>query len=219
MSKKKWFYIGFFAVLTGIFLFALTKMVPGFGEVKLPVLGYVKPFSFTNQEGKTITQSDVQSKVYVVEYFFTTCKGICPKMNKNMQGIYAEFKAEPGFLILSHTVDPATDTVAQMKRYADSLGADPARWWFLTGTKDSLYTAARASYLLDDPRNNNMSIDEQFIHTQFFALVDKGGRVRAVYDGLKEDEIKKLRGDIKALLIEKEIQKPFVNNLFNNNPN
>ncbi len=215
MSKKAWFYILFFGLLIIAFYFMLTKIVPGYGEVNLPVISYVQPFSFTNQEGKTITEKDVSGKIYVAEYFFTTCKGICPKMNTNMKKVYDEFKNENDFLILSHTVDPETDTVGRMKRYSDSLQVDPAKWYFLTGTKDSLYKTARISYVLDDPKNNNAKIEDQFIHTQFFALVDKQGQVRKIYDGLKQDELAELSADIKRLLNEKVVKGNFVNSLFN----
>ncbi|HEY4205601.1 MAG TPA: SCO family protein [Puia sp.] len=220
MDKKKiGFFIGFFILLFIGFYFALARFIPGYGQVQLPVLSYVHPFSFANQEGKLITQKDVDGKVYVAEYFFTTCKGICPKMNKNMKGIATTFAGEPNFRILSYTVDPETDTVARMKKYADSLGANPGEWWFLTGRKDSLYALARGSYLLDDPKNNTTSIDEQFIHTQFLALVDKGGRVRKIYDSLKKDELADLEKDIKALLKESPSSAPrFANSLSNNNP-
>src|SRR5438477_13049355 len=144
MKRKYWWYVGFFVVLIGVFyvmLFAGTE----YYKVKLPVLTYVKDFSFTDQNGKTITEKNIDGKVYVVEYFFTTCKGICPKMNANMKQIANEFSGEPNFRILSYTVDPQTDTVARMKHYADSLGADSGEWWFLTGRKDSLYALARGS--------------------------------------------------------------------------
>src|SRR5688572_13370270 len=123
MSKKAWFLIAFFAVLVVAFYFGLTSIIPGFGKKELPVLSYIQPFSFSNQEGKTITEKDVADRVYVAEYFFTTCKGICPKMNRNMQEIYKKYKDEADFKILSHTVDPGTDSVARMKWYADSLEA------------------------------------------------------------------------------------------------
>jgi protein SCO1/2 len=219
MKKKTVFYLVFFALLVSGFLFALTQVMPGFGEVKLPVLGYVQPFSFTNQYGRRITERDISGKVYVAEYFFTTCKGICPKMNDNMKKVYAQLKNENDFLILSHTVDPGTDSVGRMKRYADSLGINTDTWWFLTGSKDSLYNAARVSYLLDDPKNNNAKIEDQFIHTQFFALVDKAGRLRKIYDGLKKEEIDELLKDIPVLIKEKAPAPTFVNSLFNNNPN
>lgn len=219
MNKKKLaLIIGFFIVLFVGFYFALTRFVPGFGVVQLPVLSYVHSFSFANQEGRRITQKDVEGKVYVAEYFFTTCKGICPKMNYNVKQIASDFAGEPDFRILSHTVDPETDSVGRMKHYADSLGADAGKWWFLTGRKDSLYSMARGSYLLDDPKNNTSNIEEQFIHTQFLALVDKSGRVRKIYDSLKKDELDELEKDIKTLLKEAPSAPRFANSLFNNNP-
>ena len=138
-------------------------------------------------------------------------------MNRNMKTVYEKFKGENNFLILSHTVDPETDSVGRMKQYADSLGANSNTWLFLTGRKDSLYSAARLSYLLDDPKNNNGKMEEQFIHTQFFALVDKNGSVRRIYDGLKQDELNELIKDIDKLLVERT-EKRSVNSLFNNNP-
>jgi protein SCO1 len=218
MNKKRLYYIGFFVVLFVVFYVALTKIIPGYADVKLPVLSYVKPFSFINQDGKTITQKNVAGKVYVAEYFFTTCRGICPKLNNNMKQLFLDYKNEPGFIILSHTVDPEIDTVQRMKRYADSLGADSKTWWFLTGSKDSLYKAARVSYLLDDPKNNNTNISQQFIHTQFFALVDKSGRVRKICDGLKKEEITELKNDINKLLKENESDARFISSQFSNNP-
>jgi protein SCO1 len=219
MKKKTLFYILFFVLLFAGFYWGLKIAIPGFADVKLPVINYVQPFSFNNQYGRVITEKEVAGKVYIAEYFFTTCKGICPKMNSNMKKIYNDFKNEKDFLILSHTVDPETDTVARMKRYADSIGVTTNNWWFLTGRKDSLYKAARVSYLLDDPKNGNDKIEDQFIHTQFFALVDKNGRLRKIYDGLKKEELEELTKDIPKLLNEKATGTTFVNSLFNNNPN
>jgi len=219
MRRKSWTYILFFTALILIFYLVLTHVIPGFGEVKLPVLSHVQPFSFVDQDGKTITEKDLRGKVYVAEYFFTTCKGICPKMNNNLKGVYEKFKGEPDFLIVSHTVDPLTDSVGRMKAYADSIHVDSRNWLFLTGRKDSLYHAARISYLLDDPKNNNISVDEQFIHTQFFALVDKNSQVRKIYDGLKIDEIKALENDIQDLLKEKQTNLKSSQTIINNIPN
>jgi protein SCO1/2 len=203
MSKKAIFLSIFFVILFVGFYFGLKAVIPGFGKVALPVLSSVQPFSFTDQEGRPVTQRDVAGKVFVAEYFFTTCKGMCPLMNANIKRLYLDFVQEPDFLILSHTVDPQTDSVSRMKRYSDSLGADPSHWLFLTGRKDSLYRMARSSYLLDDPKNNAENLDEQFIHTQFVALVDRQGRVRKIYDCLKEEELTELKKDIRGLLNEK----------------
>ena len=219
MNKKKiGLLAGFFLLLFIGFYFALTRLVPGFGTPVLPVLSYVPPFSFDNQQGQRVTDKDVAGKVYVAEYFFTTCKGICPRMNVNMKRLSDDLAGETDFRILSYTVDPETDSVGRMKHYADSLGADPGRWWFLTGRKESLYHLARNGYLLDDPKNNALNINEQFLHTQFVALVDKGGRVRKIYDGLKQDELDELEKDISVLLKEKAAAPRIANSLFTNNP-
>ena len=218
MSKKLLVYLVFFTLLVGAFYFFLFRD-NDMWKKKLAVISYVKPFRFRNQNGLPVTDKDLLGKVTVVEYFFTTCKGICPKMNTNMKGIYETFKSEPGFMILSHTCNPETDTVPVLKRYADSLGVNTNTWVFVTGRKDSLYQMARNTYLLDDPKNSFEKIEDQFIHTQFFALVDKDGRVRSqIYDGLKKEEIEKLKKDINTLLEEKSSTGNFVNGIFSNNP-
>jgi protein SCO1 len=200
MSRKTIFYIGFFTILVAGFYFFMIKLIPGFSTPKFVPIGTVMPFSFTNQDGKSVTEKDVEGKVFVAEYFFTTCKSICPRMNGNMKKVYEQFKNNEDFLILSHTCDPETDSAIRLKKYADSLGVNTGRWIFLTGRKDSLYKQARYSYKIDDPNNNLKSIDEDFLHSQFFALVDKKGRVKKIYDGLKQTEVEEMMVDIKRLL-------------------
>ncbi len=202
MSKKTWFYILFFACLIVGFYFMLTKIIPGYGKSDLSIINKVQTFSFLDQDSVRIGNAEVNGKVYLAEFFFTTCPGICPKLNTNLKPVYEKYKNRPDFLILSHTVNPGTDNVARLKHYADSLGVDSKHWIFLTGPKDSLYLAARLSYLLDDPRNNISPIDDQFIHTQFFALVDKRGQVRSIIDGLKKDELAEMDLKIQELLKE-----------------
>lgn len=217
MSRKSKILIAFFVILIVGFYFVLKQLIPGYGVRSFQVLNEVKPFSFTSQEGKKITERDVEGKVYIAEYFFTTCTGICPILNDNMKNIYEKYRNEPDFLILSHTCDPDNDTVGRLKQYADSMQVNSSKWLFLTGRKDSLYNTARISYLLDDPKNNLQNIDEQFLHTQFFALVDKNGRVRKkIYDGLKKKELKELEEDIAVLLAEPANKTRFVNNIFGN---
>lgn len=218
MRKKLLGYSIFFIVLTGGFFFFLFRGTDNWKK-KLPVTGYVQPFKFTNQDNVQVTEQDLHGKVAVVEYFFTTCKGICPRMNSSLKNIYEAFKDEADFMILAHTSQPETDSVARLKFYADSMKINTKKWVLVTGRKDSLYSMARSSYLLDDPKNNVESIEDQFIHTQFFALVDKNGKVRGgVYDGLKPEEMKKLTTDIKNLLGEKAGHTGFVNSVFTNNP-
>jgi protein SCO1/2 len=202
MSKRVLYYSIFFLVLFIVFYYLMTIIIPGFGKTGLPVLSKVQTFSFLDQNGDRITNNDVEGKVYLAEFFFTTCPGICPKMNSNLRPVYDKYKNERNFLILSHTVNPSADSVGRLKRYADSLGVDASHWIFLTGKKDSLYLAARVSYLLDDPKNNITPLDEQFIHTQYFALVDKKGRVRSIIDGLSKDELKEMQKQIDELLKE-----------------
>ena len=120
-----------------------------------------------------------------------------------MKLVYDALKNDPGFLILSHTSDPDTDTAAQLKHYADSLGVDTRKWIFLTGRKDSLYSMARFSYTIDDPANIVKNIDDDFIHSQHWALVDKNGDVRSIYDGLKESEVRDLIRNAEKLLKNK----------------
>lgn len=163
-----------------------------------------RDFSFINQDGKTITKKDVEGKIFVVEYFFTTCRGICPKMNENMTKVYAAFKGNNDIRILSHTVDPMKDSVAAMKAYSLRFDADANQWFFLTGDKKELYDMARYSYLVtavDDTATVN--IDDDFIHTDRFVLVDKLGQIRGQYEGTDIKAVTQLIGDIKELLKEK----------------
>ncbi len=201
MSKKAIVYLIFFAVLFAVF-YGVLMYTTDFAKVKLPVLNTVQPFSFLKQDSSMVSQQETQGRVYVAEYFFTSCKGICPKMNKNMKAIYEKFKTDSNFLVISHTVNPEVDSLPVMRHYADSMGANSKNWWFVTGSKEALYKAARESYMLDDPKNNSKNIDEQFLHTQFFTLVDRLGRVRGVYDGIKKDEVEQLTHDISELIAE-----------------
>lgn len=241
MSKRLLIYVGFFALLLTVF-YLLVFRDYDFSRSNLAVINDVQEFSFINQDGKAVTQRDVEGKVYVAEYFFTTCKGICPKMNANMRRVFDAYKDEPGFMILSHTCMPETDSVPLLKAYEEQMiggrlkknsdGSykieyDTSRksiinpnWNFVTGDKASLYKMARESYMIDNNKpDSSQLIKDQFIHTQFFRLVDKQGRTRGeVYDGLKNDEVEKLITDIKDLLKEKVSSKRFMNG-FSNNPN
>lgn len=216
--KKILLYVGFFVVVTIVFLF-FTFAGTDKWKTKLPVISTVQPFQFITQDGKPFTPDDVKGKVYVVDYFFTTCHGICPSLTANMKKIYEQFKDEPDFMIVSHTCMPEVDSAPVLKHYADSLGVDTRKWVFVTGSKLDLYNAARNSYLLDDKKNAVGNINDQFIHTQFFALVDKNGNVRGeIFDGLKNDELARLKKDIEVLLKEKQgAGSNFANNIFGNN--
>jgi protein SCO1/2 len=123
-------------------------------------------------------------------------------MNNNLKPIYEKFRSEPGFVLLSHTSDPGRDSPSVLRRYSDSLKVDTKKWVFLTGRKDSLYNAARYIYKIDDPANFVQKIEDDFLHTQFIALVNKKGEVVRIYDGIKPSEVKEMEGAISKLLKE-----------------
>jgi protein SCO1/2 len=156
-------------------------------------------FSFTNQLGEEITQEDTKGKIYVADFFFTTCGGICPKMTKQLQRVQAEFAGDENFKILSHTVFPSYDTVEVMKAYADRFEADHKQWWFLTGSKKDLYLMARRSYLVVPDENDDSfehGSESDFIHTENFVLIDPDRRIRGMYDGTDPDQVSKLIKDV-----------------------
>ena len=161
-------------------------------------------FSFKNQDNKTINQNDIEGKVFVAEYFFTTCKSICPIMNEQMQRVQKAIKGNSNVKILSFTVDPETDTVAQMKRYANSHNVVKGQWHFLTGKKEDLYRLARKSFFVLKPAEaaNQGDVGSDFIHTNNFVLVDQKKRIRGYYDGTSSKEVTQLISDIKILLEE-----------------
>ncbi len=205
MNRKKLLLYGGFFIGLLIVYFLFVFWGTDNWKTRLPLLSAtVQPFSFTTENNTPFTQKNMQGKVCVVNYFFTTCKGICPRMNGNLKDVYDKFKDNPDFLIVSHTSDPETDSAATLKKYAEKMKVNTNTWVFLTGKKDSLYKQARNSYLLDDPKNAVVNINDQFLHTQFLALVDKNGNLRGqIYDGLKKEELKQLEDDIAILLNEK----------------
>jgi protein SCO1/2 len=160
----------------------------------------VPAFSFVNQNNQTVTEQTVNGKVYVCDFFFTTCQSICPKMSTQLERVYAAFKTRNDFLILSHTVNPETDSVAQLKEYAQKHGVTDLHWLFLTGDKKHLYELARKGYLLNAEEGDGG--EDDFIHTQNFALVDKERCIRGFYDGTDSVEVTRLLKDINLLFEE-----------------
>ena len=159
----------------------------------------IADFAFVNQEGDTIRKEDMTGKVYVADFFFTTCPTICPVMKKEMLRVYEQFKGDPNFRILSHTIDPTHDTQAVLQDYADKLGVpDAATWNFLTGDQEKIFEIGQTSYL-----TTTMADDMEpggFLHSGAFLLIDQQGRIRGVYDGTKTDQVDRLLADIPKLL-------------------
>ena len=160
----------------------------------------IPPFYFTNQFNQKVTEQTVNGKVYVTDFFFTTCKSICPVMSNSLERVYTKFKIRNDFLILSHTVDPETDSVAPLLDYSKLHNVSDDKWLFLTGDKKSLYEVARKGYLLNADIGSGGPDD--FIHTQNFALIDKERHIRGFYDGTDNLEIKRLMNDIDLLFEE-----------------
>lgn len=158
----------------------------------------IADFSFTNQNGKTITQKDYEGKIYVADFFFTTCQTICPIMTTNMTEVQKAFSKNPKVMILSHTVTPEIDSVPVLKQYALKQGVDDSKWNMVTGNKKDIYYIARKSYLAVKTGKPEEMYD--MVHTENFVLVDTKRRVRGFYDGTKKEDVQRLIEDINWLL-------------------
>ena len=156
----------------------------------------ISDFSLTNQNGKIITQADYKDKIYIADFFFTTCPTICPIMTKNMAAIQERLKTDD-VLLLSHSVTPQIDSVAQLKKYALEKGVDDSTWNLVTGDKKQIYELARKSYLAVKTDGDGGPFD--MIHTENFILVDKEKRIRGFYDGTKMEDVEKLLSDLEIL--------------------
>ena len=154
-------------------------------------------FKLTNQNGKTISQEDYKEKIYVADFFFTTCPTICPVMTKNMVALQNSFLNDPQVMLLSHSVTPDIDTVAQLKKYALEKGVKDQKWNLVTGDKKEIYQLARKSYLAVKEDGDGGPFD--MIHTENFVLVDPDKRIRGFYDGTNLEEIAQLLEDIDVL--------------------
>jgi len=157
----------------------------------------IADFNLINQNGKIITQEDYKDKIYVADFFFTTCQTICPIMTTNMAAIQKEIIDDIDVMLLSHSVTPQIDDVAQLKKYALEQGVDDKKWNLLTGDKKQIYELARKSYLAVKTFGNGDEYD--MIHTENFMLIDKKRQIRGFYDGTNEEDMERLLDDIKIL--------------------
>ncbi|WP_295648623.1 SCO family protein [uncultured Mucilaginibacter sp.] len=172
----------------------VSKTVDGKTEVDT-IYKTIPPFTFVNQYGKTITEKDLDGKIYVADFFFTSCPNICPIMQRNMLAVYNEFKADSGVKILSHTIDPRHDTIPVLKEYADKLGISGNSWWLLLGPKEATYTLAEKHYLVAV----NDKGEGGYVHQGWFVLIDKQKRIRGAYDGTDVNAVKQLIADMHTL--------------------
>ena len=166
-------------------------------------LGYmnihrIADFNLTNQNGELVSNATLEGKIYVADFFFTLCPGICPKMTSNMARIQEEFIEDEGVMLVSHSVMPWTDSVSVLKEYADVRGINNEKWYLLTGGQDEIYNLARQSYFAEKEIGLDKSTDE-FLHTENFVLIDGKGRIRGVYNGTLPLEMTRLIQDIRTL--------------------
>ncbi|RAU82683.1 SCO family protein [Pontibacter arcticus] len=196
---------------------ALFSCSPSSEETTLPILGereaiekevdgktvtdtvyhQIPDFAFVNQDSQKVTNATLAGKIYVADFFFTSCPTICPKMKSQMLRIYEKYKDNPQVMLLSHTIDPKHDTVAVLKEYAERLNVETAKWQFVTGDKDSIYDVAM-QYLV--PAQEDQTIEGGFTHGGHFVLVDENRHIRGIYDGTKEEAVDKLLSEIPLLL-------------------
>jgi len=211
MKKNSYIAIAFVILIFGIYV--VPKIVGRFSGNELMKFEKVPDFEFTSQDDELVTNENFKNKVYVVEFFFTSCPTICPKMNENMVKIQNEFYGNPSFGIASVSIDPERDSPEVLKAYAKEKGATLKNWYFLTGDKSDVYSFSNDGFRLY--AGENKDVEGGFEHSGLFALIDKDGYIRSrtvvngemenpikFYNGLDEKEVQWLKEDINLLLKE-----------------
>lgn len=171
-------------------------LVPGSQEEK--AFHKIPDFRLINQLGDTVTQKTFENKIYVTDFFFSICPGICPQLAESMIKLQEEFKKDDEVLLLSHSVMPSTDSVPVLKEYAETHGAIANKWHLVTGDKNEIYSLGRDQYFVENDLGVPKSIDD-FLHTENFLLIDKNKHIRGIYNGLNRASIAQLIADIKTL--------------------
>ena len=161
----------------------------------------IPEFTLTNQDGQQITQKTFENKIYVTDFFFTSCPGICPKMTENMSVLQDAFKDDDQVLLLSHSVTPVKDSVSILKHYAEGKGVITNKWHLVTGDRKQIYDLGRQAYFVEEDLGNEKT-DDDFLHTENFVLIDKNKHIRGIYNGLNKTAVQQLIADIKTLEIE-----------------
>ena len=162
----------------------------------------IPPFSFINQYGDTITQKNTENKIYLVNFFFTSCSGICPRMTETLLQVYKKFKNDSDVMIISHSVDPDHDTPDKLLDFARRYGIPKSNWEFVTGNRDSIYTLARRGYFVEQVMGYNKSTKE-FLHSENIILVDKHKHIRGIFNGTVSLDGARMIDDIEKLKKEK----------------
>ena len=206
--KKNYSYIGISFIILIFGIWAVPKIINSLSKPDLATIGPVPSFSFTDQNNKTVTNDDFAGKIYVIEFFFTTCPSICPLMTENMIKVQDEFLGNPKVGMASFSIDPEHDTPEVLKEYAENKGITKPQWHLLTGEKEKIFNLANEGFNLYVGEASE--VEGGFEHSGFFALIDQEGNIRSrkdengnpiiYYDGLDDKNIKMLKEDIKKLL-------------------
>lgn len=167
-------------------------------DPRLDTFHRIPPFSLTNQLGQTITEKTFEGKLYVADFFFTTCPGICPKMTANMRGLQAAFADDHDVLLLSHSVTPERDSIPVLLNYGTVMGVNPERWHLVTGDRSLIYHLGRQAYFVEEDLGLERE-PEVFLHTENFVLIDTKGYVRGIYNGLNSTDVAQLVADVRML--------------------
>ncbi|GJM34177.1 MAG: SCO family protein [Saprospiraceae bacterium] len=162
----------------------------------------IAPFKLLNQDGDTITEKSLQGKIFITDFFFTTCPGICPRMTTNMAVLQEAFLHDADVMLLSHSVTPERDSVAVLKNYAKVKGVKSGKWHLLTGDRQQIYHLGRKQYFVEEDLGLEKEADD-FLHTENFILVDKNRHIRGIYNGLNKTSINQLIDDVKTLKAKK----------------
>jgi len=177
----------------------ITKTVNG-NQVTDTIYATIPPFSFMDQNRETITEKNLDGKIYVADFFFTSCPSICPVMQRNMLSVAKAYQGKQDFKLVSFTIDPRHDTIPVLKEYAEKLGAKANQWYFLLGKKEDVYQLAEKNYLVSVSEDNRAP--GGYVHQGWLVLVDKKGRVRGAYDGTDKKQVDQLIVDVKVLMDE-----------------
>jgi protein SCO1/2 len=196
----------FIALVIAVSCTVQDKPLPIFGERLIEngdtIFHTIAPFAFRDQDSVLITNETVKGKIYVADFFFTSCRTICPKMKAQMLRVYEATANQEDFLILSHTIDPEYDDVTRLHDFAERLDVESKRWHFLTGVRDSIFKIAQTSYFATAMADE--AEPDGYIHSGAFLLIDKEGRIRGKYDGTVAKDVDKLIADIKRLRFQEK---------------
>lgn len=163
----------------------------------------IPPFSYINQDSVIVTDKDFDNKIYIADFFFTSCTSICPIMHRNMLEVYNKYKDNPNVKFLSHSIDIKYDVPSRLKAYANKLGVKSDKWAFVHGSRDSIFDIAAKSYLVAAYEDN--ADPQGLVHQGWFVLVDTKKQIRGAYDGTKEDQVKQMMLDMEKLLKEEKL--------------